>query len=237
MTLVRESPPSCATPTRGSRSLDARAARPASPSRGRCSTRLHGVADRRSTTASPLRLARGDEASAGVRVTAGRFFSRAAVHCCSGSARSPDLVAPRDRAHRHLRREIEGITQCVLESGRAAADRKAEGAAARRRGSVFRYGARGRACRCWRQRGLQPGSGGAPEPSDRGHLSQADARPSRGRLGERHLAGRAGPAGPLLETLLDLAGKLNISLDELLRGDVAPGYRLARRDDPRTPIS
>jgi len=42
-----------------------------------------------------------------------------------------------------------------------------------------------------------------------------------------------GRRGLSLETLLDLSARLNVTLDELLRGDEAPGYRLARRDDPR----
>jgi hypothetical protein len=37
-----------------------------------------------------------------------------------------------------------------------------------------------------------------------------------------------------LDTLLDLTSRLNMTLDELLRGQEAPGYRLARRDDPRS---
>jgi transcriptional regulator with XRE-family HTH domain len=43
-----------------------------------------------------------------------------------------------------------------------------------------------------------------------------------------------GQRGLSLDTLLDLSAKLNVTLDELLRGDVVPGYRLARRDQPRT---
>ena len=43
-----------------------------------------------------------------------------------------------------------------------------------------------------------------------------------------------GQRGLSLDTLLDLSAKLNITLDELLRGDVVPGYRLVRRDDPWT---
>jgi quercetin dioxygenase-like cupin family protein len=41
-----------------------------------------------------------------------------------------------------------------------------------------------------------------------------------------------GQRGLSLETLLELSGKLNLTLDELLRGEVAPGYRLGRRHDP-----
>jgi len=65
------------------------------------------------------------------------------------------------------------------------------------------------------------------------HLSQADLARLAGVSPSAISQAERGRRGLSLETLLDLAGKLNISLDELLRGDVAPGYRLARRDDPR----
>jgi quercetin dioxygenase-like cupin family protein len=42
-----------------------------------------------------------------------------------------------------------------------------------------------------------------------------------------------GKRGLSVETLLDLSGRLGVSLDELLRGGGAPGHRLSRRDDPR----
>ena len=41
-----------------------------------------------------------------------------------------------------------------------------------------------------------------------------------------------GRRGLSLETLLELTARLGITLDELLRGQVAPGYRLGRRHDP-----
>ncbi len=40
-------------------------------------------------------------------------------------------------------------------------------------------------------------------------------------------------SGLSLDTLVDLAGRLGVSLDDLLRGSDGPGYRLARRLDPR----
>jgi quercetin dioxygenase-like cupin family protein len=43
-----------------------------------------------------------------------------------------------------------------------------------------------------------------------------------------------GQRGLSLETLLELTGNLNMSVDELLRGEVVAGYRLGRRDHPRT---
>ena len=41
-----------------------------------------------------------------------------------------------------------------------------------------------------------------------------------------------GQSGLSLDTLLDLSARLNVTLDELLRGDVVRGYQLARRHDP-----
>ena len=41
-----------------------------------------------------------------------------------------------------------------------------------------------------------------------------------------------GQRGLSLETLLTLTANLNITVDELLRGHISPGYRLGRRDDP-----
>ena len=65
------------------------------------------------------------------------------------------------------------------------------------------------------------------------HLSQSDLARLAGVSPSAISQAERGRRGLSLETLLDLAAKLNISLDELLRGEVAPGYRLARRDDPR----
>src|SRR4029079_19703952 len=44
-----------------------------------------------------------------------------------------------------------------------------------------------------------------------------------------------GQRGLSLETLLTLTARLNITVDELLRGHVSPGYRLGRREDPAAP--
>ena len=84
-----------------------------------------------------------------------------------------------------------------------------------------------------------------PHPPRLGSARRSAASGSRATSARRIVARLAGVSasaisqaergrrGLSLETLLDLAAKLNITLDELLRGDVAPGYRLARRDDPR----
>jgi len=167
------------------------------------------------------------------RETTGRFFAR----CCPlllglGAIAYWSLTAARHTPA--LRRKIEGITQCVVDVGdgrlRIA---KAEGRAPGVEGSVFRY----------RLEDGVPVLEAAPAAARLGaalrglrvsrHLSQADLARLAGVSPSAISQAERGRRGLSLETLLDLAGKLNITLDELLRGEVAPGYRLARRDDPR----
>ncbi len=167
------------------------------------------------------------------RETTGQFFAR----CCPlllglGAIAYWSLTAARHTPV--LRRQIEGITQCVLDVGdgrlRIA---KAEGRPPGVEGSVFRYQL---------ENGI-PVLEAAPAAARLGaalrglrvarHLSQADLARLAGVSPSAISQAERGRRGLSLETLLDLAGKLNITLDELLRGDVAPGYRLARRDDPR----
>ncbi len=132
-----------------------------------------------------------------------------------------------------LSREVEATTQCVVavEDGRLRIV-KAEGRRLGVEGSVFRYrleegrpvvspapaaarlGAALRAVRL--QRGLSK--------SDLARL--AGVSPSAISQAER------GVRGLSLETLLRLSAELHVTLDELLRGEVAAGYRLARRHHP-----
>ncbi len=167
------------------------------------------------------------------RETAGQFFSRGCPLMLGLGAIAYWSLPAAGQAPT-LRREIEGITQCVLVVGdgrlRIA---KAEGRPPGVEGSVFRYGL---------EEGL-PVLAAAPAAARLGaalrslrvsrHLSQADLARLAGVSASAISQAERGRRGLSLETLLDLAAKLNITLDELLRGDVAPGYRLARRDDPR----
>jgi transcriptional regulator with XRE-family HTH domain len=134
-----------------------------------------------------------------------------------------------------MRREIEGVTQCVvvLRDGRLRVA-KAEGRPPGIEGSVFRY----------RIEGERPVLAAAPAAARLGTALRA-VRTARG-LSQSDLARLAGVSpsamsqaergqrGLSLDTLLDLSARLNTTLDELLRGDVVPGYRLVRRDDPWT---
>jgi transcriptional regulator with XRE-family HTH domain len=123
------------------------------------------------------------------------------------------------------------VTQCVLAVGagrlRVA---KAEGRPPGVQGSVFRYR-------------LGDGRPVLAPAAARLGAALVDLRRER-RLSQGELARLAGVSasaisqaergrrGLSLETLLDLTSRLNMTLDELLRGQEAPGYRLARRDDP-----
>ena len=161
-----------------------------------------------------------------------RFFSKTCPHLLEVGAIAYWTFVP-SRHSRNFRREIEEITQCVIALGD---DRlrisKAEGRPAGVQGNVFRY----------RLDDGRPELTAAPAAARLGaalhafrlnrDLSQsdlarlADVSPSAISQAER------GQRGLSLETLLTLTARLEITLDELLRGDVAPGYRLGRRHDP-----
>jgi transcriptional regulator with XRE-family HTH domain len=165
---------------------------------------------------------------------AARFFA----HCC------PQLLdlgaiaywsVPSGELYPGLRRTIEEVTQCVLvvnDSRLRLA--KADGRPPGIEGSVFRYrevdglpvltpapviarvGAALRAARMQRQ------------------LSQSDLARLAGVSPSAISQAERGRRGLSLETLLELTGRLNMTLDELLRGEVVAGYRLGRRHDPRS---
>ena len=169
----------------------------------------------------------------GADVTA-RFFA----HCC------PQLLdlgaiaywsVPSGQRYPGLRRTIEQITQCILVVGdsrlRVA---KAEGRPPGIEGSVFRY----------RDVDGLPALTPAPVAARIGvalravrtqrQLSQSDLARLAGVSPSAISQAERGQRGLSLETLLQLTGNLNMSVDELLRGEVIAGYRLGRRDHPRT---
>jgi transcriptional regulator with XRE-family HTH domain len=132
-----------------------------------------------------------------------------------------------------LRRDVEDVTQCVLvvRDGRLRIA-KAEGRPVGVQGSVFHY----------RLADGRPELTEAPAAARLGGALRA-VRMQR-QLSQAQLAQLAevsasaisqaerGQRGLSLETLLTLTANLNITVDELLRGHVSPGYRLGRRDDP-----
>ncbi|HEX2044895.1 MAG TPA: helix-turn-helix domain-containing protein [Gaiellaceae bacterium] len=161
-----------------------------------------------------------------------RFFTRACPLLLQLGAIAYWSVRPASLPQR-LRREIESVTQCVvvLADGRLRVA-KAEGRRPGVEGGVFRYGVEdGR-----------PVLAAAPAAARLGTALQAIRKARRLSQGDlARLAGvsasaisqaERGRRGLSLETLVELSAKLGITIDELLRGDLAPGYRLGRRDRP-----
>jgi transcriptional regulator with XRE-family HTH domain len=158
----------------------------------------------------------------------GRFFST----CC------PQLLElgaiaywsmPASDDHAALRRTVEEVTQCVflLDQDRLRVA-KAEGRPPGVEGSVFR---------CAQADGL-PVLTPAPVVARIGtalraarlqrNLSQSDLARIAGVSASAISQAERGQRGLSLETVLELSTGLNITLDELLRGEVATGYRLGR---------
>lgn len=164
--------------------------------------------------------------------TAQRFFTRCCPMLLEIGAVAYWSLTPSEHAAAS-RREVEEITQCVISIGDSRLRIvKAEGRPFGVQGSVFRYRAGGR----------QPVLEAAPAAARLGaalrairlqrHLSQSDLARLAGVSPSAVSQAERGQRGLSLETLLDLTARLGITLDELLRGEVTPGYRLARRHDP-----
>lgn len=165
--------------------------------------------------------------------TALRFFTRSCPMLLELGAIAYWSLAPAEHPL-NLRREIEEVTQCVIAVGDARLRiAKAEGRPFGVQGSVFRY----------RIEGAKLELARAPVAARLGsalrairvqrHLSQSELARLAGVSPSAISQAERGHRGLSLETLLDLTARLGITLDELLRGEVAPGYRLARRHDPR----
>jgi transcriptional regulator with XRE-family HTH domain len=195
---------------------------------------LHAVFERCQRTERNLLLFDGLEAMAarwGSDVAA-RFFAR----CC------PQLLElgaiaywfmPAGDEYAALRRTVEEITQCIFrvdqERLRIA---KADGRPPGVEGSVFR---------CAASNGL-PVLTPAPIVARIGaalraarlqrSLSQSDLARLAGVSPSAISQAERGQRGLSLETVLQLSAKLNVTLDDLLRGEIASGYRLGRRGYP-----
>ena len=164
--------------------------------------------------------------------TALRFFSRTCPTLLELGAIAYWSLAP-TRHRASFRQEIAAITQCVISLGE---DRMRIGKAEARP-----PGTQGRVLRVSYANG-RPVLEEAPMAARLGGALRA-VRLQRG-LNQTDLARLAavspsavsqaerGQRGLSLETLITLSDRLGITLDELLRGEVAPGYRLARRHDP-----
>lgn len=133
-----------------------------------------------------------------------------------------------------LLRAVEEVTQCVLalDGGRLRIA-KAEGRGPGVEGTIFRYGVRdGGVTLTPAPAATRVGTALRALRVDRG-LSQSELARLLGISPSAVSQAERGRRGLSLETLLTLCAKLDLTLDELLRGEVAAGYRLARRHDPR----
>jgi transcriptional regulator with XRE-family HTH domain len=161
--------------------------------------------------------------------TASEFFAR----CCPMLL---DLGAiaywsvPGASQYRSMHREIEQITQCILVVGEGRLRiSKAEGRPPGVQGQLFRYSVKDGAPK------LQPAPAAARVGAAlrayrmRRELSQSALARLAGVSPSAISQVERGERGLSLETLLALARKLNITLDELLGGEVTPDYRIGRR--------
>jgi transcriptional regulator with XRE-family HTH domain len=164
----------------------------------------------------------------GMRV-AGEFFGR----CCPMLL---DLGAiaywsvPGARSFQGVHQAIEQVTQCIIVAGENRLRiSKAEGRPPGVQGRLFRYSVHDGALQ------LEP----APTAARVGTALRAYRL--RRQLSQSSLARLAGVSpsaisqvergerGLSLETLLDLAARLNVTIDELLGGEIRPDYRIGRR--------
>jgi transcriptional regulator with XRE-family HTH domain len=160
---------------------------------------------------------------------AGRFFATCCPQLLEVGAIAYWTMSASD-GHVALRRTVEEVTQCVflLDGGRLRIA-KAEGRPPGIQGSVFRVA---------ETDGL-PALTPAPMVARIGNalraarlqrnLSQSDLARIAGVSASAISQAERGQRGLSLETVLGLATGLNVTLDELLRGEIATGYRLGRR--------
>jgi transcriptional regulator with XRE-family HTH domain len=165
--------------------------------------------------------------------TARAFFVRCCPHLLEAGAIAYWTLG-RGSALTALRRDVAEVTQCVF----TLADGRLRIAKAEARGP----GVEGSVFRCTIEDG-RPAVAAAPVAARLGtalravrmqrNLSQSELARLLGISPSAISQAERGRRGLSLETLLDACTKLDLTLDELLRGDVNPGYRLARRHDPR----
>ena len=157
-----------------------------------------------------------------------RFFTRACPMLLDLRAVAYWSLTPSQHST-VLRQAIDAMTQCVLVLGggrlRIA---KAEGRAPGVQGSVFRV----------QPKGSHAELEGAPAAARLGaalrairiqrHLTQGELAELAGVSASAISQAERGRRGLALDTLLQLTSRLNMTIDELLRGEIALGYRLAR---------
>ena len=133
-----------------------------------------------------------------------------------------------------LRREVEEVTQCVLVvDDHRVRIAKADGRPPGVEGSVLTV-SRGEdgEMRLTATPAAARLAGALRSLRQRRDLSQTDLARLGGVSPSAISHAERGQSGLSLDTLLDLSAHLNVTLDELLRGDAERGYQLARRHDP-----
>jgi transcriptional regulator with XRE-family HTH domain len=132
-----------------------------------------------------------------------------------------------------LRREVEEITQCVLVvDDHRVRIAKADGRPPGVEGSVLTVSEHGDELRLTATPAAARLAAALRSLRERRGLSQTDLAAMAGVSPSAISHAERGQSGLALDTLLDLSARLNVTLDELLRGDVVRGYQLARRHDP-----
>jgi transcriptional regulator with XRE-family HTH domain len=161
--------------------------------------------------------------------TAGDFFGR----CCPMLL---DLGAiaywsvPGASQYRALHREIEQITQCIIVVGDGRLRiSKAEGRPPGAQGQLFRYSVQDGALQLEPAQAVARVGAALRAYRLRRDLSQSALARLAGVSPSAISQVERGERGLSLETLFALAARLNITLDELLGGEVTPDYRIGRR--------
>jgi len=132
-----------------------------------------------------------------------------------------------------LRREVEQVTQCVLVvDDHRVRITKADGRPPGVEGSVLSLSTTGDQIHLTATPAAARLATALRSLRERRDLSQTDLARLGGVSPSAISHAERGQSGLSLDTLLDLSAQLNVTLDELLRGDDARGYRLARRHDP-----
>lgn len=133
-----------------------------------------------------------------------------------------------------LRREVEQVTQCVLVvDDHRVRIAKADGRPPGVEGSVLTIGQHEDGeLRLTATPAAARLAAALRSLRERRQLSQTDLARLAGVSPSAISHAERGQSGLSLDTLLDLSAHLNVTLDELLRGDAARGYQLARRHDP-----
>jgi transcriptional regulator with XRE-family HTH domain len=132
--------------------------------------------------------------------------------------------------YRSMHREIEQITQCIIVVGEGRLRiSKAEGRPPGAQGQMFRYSVKDGGLQLQQAQAVARVGAALRAYRLRRDLSQSDLARLAGVSPSAISQVERGERGLSLETLMTLSGRLNVTLDELLGGEVTPDYRIGRR--------